>query len=202
MSDEVAAPMDGRRKRSERSRAAIVAAMIELVGEGHITPSAELVAERAGVGLRSVFRHFRDMDSLYAGMAERLASQYAAWQVPFTATDRAGRLDQMIVWRLDAYEHLMPYKRAADAHRHASATIQRNHGQRLAMMRERLVELLPDAVRAQPLRVEAVDLWLSFECWQRLRNDQQLSRDVAEAVVRAGLSAALGADVPSPDAAD
>ena len=191
MNDDSAVPTDGRRKRSERSRAAIITAMIALVGEGHITPSAELVAERASVGLRTVFRHFRDMDSVYAGMAERLASQFDDWQVPFTASDRPGRLEELIGWRLAAYERLMPYKRAADAHRHASPTIQRNHASRLAMMRQRLLEVLPAPARADPLRVEAIDLWLSFECWQRLRSDQQLPRDTAEAVVRAGLAAAL-----------
>ena len=56
---------DGRRRRSQRSRDRIVTAMIDLVEAGAITPSAEEVAARAEVGLRSVFRHFRDMESLY-----------------------------------------------------------------------------------------------------------------------------------------
>ncbi|PNB35794.1 TetR family transcriptional regulator, partial [Pseudomonas sp. FW305-130] len=36
--------------------------MLDLVGKGDIAPSAARVAETAGVGLRSVFRHFADMD--------------------------------------------------------------------------------------------------------------------------------------------
>ena len=55
---------DGRRLRSQDSRARIVAAMLDLIREGEIAPSAELVASRANVGLRTVFRHFKDMDSL------------------------------------------------------------------------------------------------------------------------------------------
>ena len=41
-------PEDGRRRRSQTSRDKIVAAMLELVAEGRITPSADEVAARAG----------------------------------------------------------------------------------------------------------------------------------------------------------
>src|SRR3546814_12219563 len=34
-----------------------------------VTPSAEQVAARADVGLRTVFRHFKDMESLYREMS-------------------------------------------------------------------------------------------------------------------------------------
>ena len=56
---------DGRRARGHVSRSRIVAAMIELVREGCVAPTAEQVALRADVGLRTVFRHFDDMESLY-----------------------------------------------------------------------------------------------------------------------------------------
>jgi AcrR family transcriptional regulator len=50
-------------QRGARNRAAIVAALLELVGEGELEPTAEQVAERACVGTRTVFRHFADMES-------------------------------------------------------------------------------------------------------------------------------------------
>ena len=56
---------DGRLLRSERSRHLIVEAMIELIDEGVLTPTAQQVAKRANVGIRSVFRHFDDMDSIF-----------------------------------------------------------------------------------------------------------------------------------------
>ena len=39
--------------------------MMNLIEGGDLMPSAARVAEEAGVGLRTVFRHFDDMDSLY-----------------------------------------------------------------------------------------------------------------------------------------
>ena len=57
--------VDGRLNRSTRTRAAIVQAMVDLVGGGNAAPTSEDVAERANVGLRTVFRHFEDMETLY-----------------------------------------------------------------------------------------------------------------------------------------
>ena len=70
------APEDGRRKRSQTSRDKIVAAMLALVEEGAITPSAEQVATRARVGLRTVFRQYSDMETLYAAMLGGLAKYF------------------------------------------------------------------------------------------------------------------------------
>lgn len=185
MVERAAPSSDGRRRRSETSRDKIVAAMLQLVAEGQITPSADQVAARAAVGLRSVFRHFKDMESLYAAMTARLSRQYEMWLVPFEASDWRGQLRETIARRLGTYERLMPFKRAADAHRHESAAIQTEHARTLALMRARLKSVLPDQVAADELVFEAIDLLLSFETWQRLRMEQGLSAERAAALITA-----------------
>lgn len=175
MSEQDRRSTDGRRRRSETSRDKIVEAMLAIVAEGQITPSAEQVALRAEVGLRSVFRHFKDMESLYAEMTARLSRQYQMWLVPFTAPDWRGQLAETLERRVSTYEKLMPFKRAADAHRHESASIQAEHARTLAMMRARLKSLLPEEIAGDELRFETLDLLLSFESWQRLRVEQKLS---------------------------
>ena len=67
--DEVS---DGRVQRSVRSRRHILDAMVELVTEGELQPTGQQVADRAGVGLRTVFRHFEDMETLFAQLRERI----------------------------------------------------------------------------------------------------------------------------------
>jgi len=187
----MAAAADGRRKRSEASRGKIIAAMLALVGEGDPAPAAERIAARAGVGLRTVFRQFADMEAIYAGMAQQLAGEYRHWLDPFTAADWRGRLDEMQARRLETYERLMPYKHAADAHRHASATIQQRHAATLATMRERLIGVLPAAIAGDAVLLEAIDLLMSFETWQRLRLDQNLPPDKARAVVAGAVARLL-----------
>ena len=60
--------IDGRRLRAERSRERIVDALLKLVQSGEMNPSAAMVAETARVSLRTVFRHFEEMESLYLEM--------------------------------------------------------------------------------------------------------------------------------------
>ena len=159
--------------------------MLAIVAEGQITPSAEQVALRAEVGLRSVFRHFKDMESLYAEMTARLSRQYQMWLVPFTAPDWRGQLAETLERRVSTYEKLMPFKRAADAHRHESQSIQTEHARTLAMMRARLKSLLPEEISGDELSFETLDLLLSFETWQRLRVEQNLPARKALALLEA-----------------
>src|SRR5579871_2207866 len=63
--------IDGRRARGERARTVVVDAILDLLQEGDLKPTAERVAERAGVSLRLVFHHFADLESLYAAAADR-----------------------------------------------------------------------------------------------------------------------------------
>ena len=183
MVDVEATSRDGRRRRSQDSRQRIVAAMIDLVGEGRITPSAEEVAARAGVGLRTVFRHFNDMESLYAEMTATLAEQYEMWLIPFESVDWQGQLREVVERRTATYERLLPFKRAGDAHRHMSPAIQAEHVRVREMMRRRLRSFLPGTIADDVLRFETIDMLLSFEAWQRLRDEQALDPSRARQLI-------------------
>lgn len=174
---------DGRRRRSQRSRDKIIAAVLALVEAGAITPSAEDVAARAGVGLRSVFRHFRDMESLFREITLQLATDYQRWLVPYASTDWRGQLAETIDRRLTTYERLLPFKRAADAHRHGSTTLEMEHRRVGTMMRARLEAIMVPPLAGDAFRLEALDMLISFEIWLRLRLEQNLDPGAARAVV-------------------
>ncbi len=161
--------------------------MLALVETGHVMPSAELVATQAGVGLRTVFRHFADMESLYAAMTATLAAHYDRWLAPFAATGWREQLFEAAERRLSTYERLLPFKRAADAHRHMSPAIQHEHERMLALMRARLMSIMPGTALADAALVETIDLLLSFEAWQRLRTEQHLGLETARSLVLAEL---------------
>ena len=158
--------------------------MLSLVEQGHASPSAELVAERAAVGLRSVFRHFRDMDSLYREITVILAARLdEIARRPFKATDWHGKLLEMVERRADAYERVAPFLAAGRANRHRSQLLREGHARFAALLRSILLEHLPrDVARDTPL-VDAIDLLLSPETWQRLRHDQGLDPGEAKAVL-------------------
>ncbi|MFZ4688237.1 MAG: hypothetical protein ACOYLS_03260 [Polymorphobacter sp.] len=168
--------------------------MMALVKEGQLNPVAEDVAARAEVGLRSVFRHFKDMESLYAEMALRLARVYQPAMLPFHSTDWRGQLHEAIDRRTMIFEQLLPFKRAADAHRHESATIQANHAMTTQLLRARLRSLLPPRMADDPVAFETIDLLLSVDSWQRLRREQNLTPAAAREVIERLVTALVGAD--------
>lgn len=156
------------------------------------------MASRAGVGLRTVFRHFTDMESLYAAMTGRLAEHYEMWLIPFDSVEWQGQLVEAIERRTATYERLLPFKRAGDAHRHMSPAIQAEHARMLGMMRQRLRSFLPREITDDVVRFETIDLMLSFEAWQRLRDEQGLSVDVARRIVLREVLRLAGAENSVP----
>jgi AcrR family transcriptional regulator len=177
---------DGRHRRSQDSRARIVAAMLELVKAHEVSPSAEQVAARADVGLRTVFRHFKDMDSLYREMSGVIESEMrAVVDRPFTAPDWRGRLMELIERRALVFERIGPFRRASNAVRHRSGVLEADNARLVATLREILKAQLPPDVAATTL--EVLDLLLSFESWARLRREQGLSPERAQAVLEAAV---------------
>ena len=53
-----------------RSRLAICEACLDLVQEGVLQPSADQIADRAGLSRRSIFNHFTDLAELYDAVFE------------------------------------------------------------------------------------------------------------------------------------
>ena len=175
---------DGRRQRSEASRERIVRAMLELIGEGQVSPGAEAVAERAGVGLRTVFRLFENMESLYQQLNALMSAEILPmWERPFAADDWKGRVFEAIERRIAIFERIMPMKIAADVHSHHSAFLAAQTAEMVRRQRAGLAALLPEDARADPSLIETLDLLLSFEAWRRLRKDQRLTRVRAREVV-------------------
>src|SRR5436305_14966913 len=64
---------DGRRERSARTHKAIVAALIDLIEEGNLSPTASQIAKRASVAVRSIRQHFPSREDLFVAAVEEHA---------------------------------------------------------------------------------------------------------------------------------
>ncbi len=179
---------DGRIQRSERSREAIVGAMLELIGEGELSPTAQQVAERADVGVRTVFRHFSDMDTLFATMNERLQEAVAGLFVDAAQTGPlAERVEGLLSRRFELLDRLAPYTRSGALQRARSPFLQAQHERNVRALRRDLLRWLPELEATEAGNAEilaALELVLSFEAWERLRVDQKLSARRASATIR------------------
>lgn len=175
---------DGRVRRSERSREAIVSALYDLIGAGTLQPTAQQVADHAGVGIRSVFRHFSEMESLYAAMVGRIQQQ--ALDI-MSSGDRSGtlahRATSMVQQRARLFERIAPYKRSADTLRWRSSFLRERHARMQRALRADMLNWLPELRRSPSEMVEAVDLATSFDAWNRLRGDRQVSQKLAVATI-------------------
>ncbi len=184
---------DGRALRGARNRARIVEALLELVREGELLPTAEQVSQRAGVGTRTVFRHFDDMESLNGEVQAAIKLEID----PLLSEPRStGSLEQrtraMIQRRIAIFERIAPFMRSGDIQRWNTPFLQRNHAENTRRMRADLLRWLPELADADGDLLEAVDLITSFEAWNRLRVDQRLGRERTQEVIEASTIAFLG----------
>lgn len=182
--------VDGRHQRAVDNRRRIVEAMLALVRAGDVAPGAEAVAAKAGVGLRTVFRLFEDMESLYREIHSILYAELA----PLVATPLPAawpdRLFALIDRRVRVVEKLMPVKNAADVQRFRSPYLTEDHQFLVHFQRKMILDVLPPDM-TDPVLIDAIDLVMSFEAWRRLRQEQSLTAEAAAAVVKRTVRALL-----------
>jgi AcrR family transcriptional regulator len=183
---------DGRRERSRSSRSKIIAAMLDLVGNGDVAPSAARVAEVAGVGLRSVFRHFDDMDELYREMGDVIEARVMPiiLQAPSGATWKE-KLFDIANRRAQVFETILPYRISANLKRFQSPYLMQDYRRMLRLEGETIEAHLPPAVMNDVAAARGLNVILSFQTWRLLRHDQELPVDDAKAVVRRLLTDAM-----------
>ncbi len=176
---------DGRRQRSQRSRQKIVAAMLKLVRGGEMRPSAAQVAEASGVSLRTVFRHFEEMDSLFREMTAIIEQEIKPILMrPLTSTNWRAQVDELISKRIDVYERIMPMKVSGSVRRFQSAYLKEDYDEFLAIERAGLKNVLPKAVQKNAQLYAALEMTISFEAWRSMRQDRGLSAKQAEGVLQ------------------
>ena len=178
------APPDGRKLRRSRNHEAIVQATIELVREGHVTPAVEDVARRAKVGERTVFRQFQDLETLYRAIYERVHRDVLA---SVTITPPSGDLEAdlraLVGRRARVFEELTPFRRAGRAVRHRSPFLKEADAYVTRFMRAALEAVVIPHLRGNRDVLEALDALLSFETWDRMRDQQGLGARRAEVIV-------------------
>ncbi len=188
---------DGRTARAERTRAAIANAMLSLIEEGVLRPTAPMIAERAGVALRSVFQHFADMESLQAAVVERQAERVSLAITPIPASlPLPERIDRFVSERARIYEAITPVRRAAVLsepfspiiHERLQETRELAANEVAAVFASELRRRSPSARRETQ---EALVASTSWAAWEELRAHQSQSKKQAVNVLRRTVAALL-----------
>ena len=190
-------PVDGRTARGQRTRSGVVDALLALQEEGNLAPTAQQVAARAGVALRTVFGHFSDMETLWAEAGQReLAKLESLAEVIDPELPLDERIERFSASRGRVLEALMPVMRAARLREPTSPQLLRNRAlynkvgdDEVLRVFARELRALDDTARAR--RLDALYLCSAAAAWEALRHDRALNPDEATAVMRRLVRAAL-----------
>jgi len=189
---------DGRNARSQRSREAVVRALLAFVREGHARPSATEIAGRAKVSRRVVFNQFENMEQLRAICLARIAQEENArfWRPVPTGLALPERIDAFVRARTARLEFITPYRQASlelaalspritEAVRAGAA---RAHAEVKAVFDPEIRQLAPThRGRLARLLIAAC----SWPMWNFLRQDLNLSQGRARQDMSAMIAAAI-----------
>jgi AcrR family transcriptional regulator len=187
--------VDGRAARKAATRDAIADALLDLLHEGNLRPTAREIASRAGISLRSVYVHFDDLEDLFCVAAQRHYGRVAPMLEP-ASTDGplATRASAFVRRRVGIYAQLGPVGRATALQAPFSPTLARivqdaqTRGRReIERMFEPELVALADDRRVRTIALLAV--LTGMDAWETLRDEYELSDDeIVETVVAAILS--------------
>jgi TetR/AcrR family transcriptional regulator, regulator of autoinduction and epiphytic fitness len=190
--------VDGRTARSDRTRDAIVAAMLDLYEEGDVKPNAERIAARAGVSARTIFQHFHDREELFAAVADRQWERVSALaDVVSPDLPLPERIDAFLRVRVRQLQAITPVRRAAILVEPFSGTVaarlraSREHGRRQVedVFAHELNSCAGPEDRTQLLA--ALSAATAWSTWEGLREHQGLSKVEAREVMRRTIAALL-----------
>jgi AcrR family transcriptional regulator len=187
-------PEDGRRARRYRSRDLAVDALLDLLGEGVLRPTAQQVAERSGVSLRSIFRIFDDVETLNAAASARQFSRVRHLYVDVVPSGPlSARVKAVLAINGRLYEQIAPIRRAALRRSPESEALQEQLTRARGWLRSEAERVFAKEIAAAADKdvIEALEVTLSFESWDRLRTWQGLSVSRATSVVSRTVNALL-----------
>ena len=188
--------IDGRRARAERTHGAIVDAILHLIDEGNLEPTAQEVATRAKVALRSIRQHFESREALLTSAAEAHASRAEDEGAVDPSLPLRAKLAALSERRARSLERTSAIRRSAYIVEHKSpaiaalvrATVRKRRHEVAATFRQEL-ERLDGAERKTVL--DALDWAASGRAWDYARREMGLGVDEAASLMLRAMTAAI-----------
>jgi hypothetical protein len=186
---------DGRRRRSERTRLAIIEAYLELLRRNSVMPTAAQLADEAGCSVRPIFERFSDLNALSLATADYAIAKGQAEAVPRNLDgDRPTRIRSHVETRALACEKWLPLWRIVARLDQPELRTRVEFArfanvERMKLMYRFELSLLAETARDALLIALATSI--SFESWDQMRHCFGLSTEAAQAVWRSAIDRML-----------
>ena len=186
---------DGRRRRSERTRLAIIEAYLELLRRNPVMPTAAQLADEAGCSVRSIFERFSDLNALSLATADYAIIKGQAEAVPRDVDgDRSTRIRSHVETRALACERWLPLWRILVGLDQPELRMRVEFARLANIERMKLMYRFELSLLAETARNElliALATLISFESWDQMRHSFGLSSEAAQAVWRSAIDRML-----------
>lgn len=183
-------PQDGRTLRRLNSFDRAVDALLDLIESGNSSPTAQQIAEKSGISVRTVFRLTEDIEQLHAAAIERQIQRTAHLYVQIPTTGSlATRIRALVENRSRVFEAIAPARRVAERLAESSTQITQGLAFHHDILQMQVAELFGrELSRISRVRradaLSAIDVAASWETWDHLRRIQGLSITSSGRVVR------------------
>ena len=168
---------DGRRLRSLTSQNIIVDAMIILVQRGILEPTAQQVADEAGIGIRTVFRQVQDKENLFSKMDEKVRADLQ--EIFDRAAHPQGNLEEriegLIELEAEIFEKNLQFLRATLANKWKYNTLQKNYERNQRNIKSLLYTWIPELNNLSESKQVLLTSVNTAGYWVELRENLKLS---------------------------
>ena len=167
---------DGRTLRSVKSQKLIVDAVIKLIREGNLEPTAQVVADESGVGIRTVFRQFDDMENLLKSVDAELSKDYD-FEVKFDPSSSFNDRLSVVINNLNSgYKRhkLIMFMTVSKMWKYKF--LQENYMNYQKKIKQKTEEIIPEVLNFDDESQHLFHATLSFALWSRLQG-QGLNKD-------------------------
>jgi len=170
------AKQDGRTQRSINSQKLIVDACIKLFKEGNLEPTAQQVADESGIGIRTVFRQFDDMENLLRSVDAVLSKEYDFGIKFDPSSSFESRLSSVIHHLNSGFKQhkLIMFMTVSNMWKYKF--LQENYLMYQGVIKNKTEDVLPEVLNFDAESRHLFHASLSFAMWTRLEG-QKLSND-------------------------
>ena len=177
------AQVDGRILRSKKSQNIILESIINLINKGNLYPTAEEVAKESGIAIRTVFRHFDDMETLLMKVDEsinhKLLNDEKEIRLDSQLTKRLGLIIDERLYYYNKYENIMI---ATITQLPKYKILQKRYPEYQKLLRKRTERIIPEILNLKSANQELLDASLSFGFYQRLKFQGLSKSNIAESL--------------------